>query len=537
MKQVRERSNMNNILLWVMNILLILLLIYEVACMIYSGVVNVAIGETRMSTKVIDDLVHGINPYGKEWLSDSNSLPPIYYESGFFHLLPSVLIAKFFPCNTFAAATITHCSYVILALAMMYFCVYSITKEISLGLIASNIFFFCLNVSVVTNVRPDTLCSLCIITIILLIYWDSDYYSSVYSLSDKKAKPKLSVCAEIREWLVAILGVLLLFLKIHYASILFALFFVYLRRKRIFPMIIKGAIIGIITLFVTQICFPTFYSTFIVRVIEMLRDNTEIKTITSMWMKWGSLIRLFPVVFFLLLVSFLFIKDLKIIYKNDFILLLIINIVFNILALCFMGKWPGNGIIYHKTMLMASAIVAAMMVVKNLENKYIKLNWILEYGIAIISIICIYACQNDIKFDFQSLPKRIDSRKVEFAELDEYKSDNMLLAPEKSFYAFANGIYQWDYGDQIYLPYDIGTSPRWNFLFPYTNEYRRKNTEYAMHMIEMIENKEYSIIITDEYNVLGRKIGLEEQFQEAIESNYEVLKTSGVMTYWLPLEE
>ena len=43
-------------------------------------------------------------------------------------------------------------------------------------------------------------------------------------------------------------------------------------------------------------------------------------------------------------------------------------------------------------------------------------------------------------------------------------------------------------------------------------------------MLEMIDNKEYSLIITDKNNILGLRLGLEEAFVEALNQNYEVIK-------------
>ena len=31
---------------------------------------------TRMSTKIINDLANGVNPYGEAWIDDPNALPP-----------------------------------------------------------------------------------------------------------------------------------------------------------------------------------------------------------------------------------------------------------------------------------------------------------------------------------------------------------------------------------------------------------------------------------------------------------------------------
>lgn len=524
---------------YVWNTLFVLLLLFEATSLIYGAYRTAILKETSMSTKVIYDFLHGYNPYNAEWLSDANAQPPIYYESGFFHLLPSVWLGKVFNLECYSAATIVHVLYVLGAMLLMYVCINKITENKTLGLMASAILFYCLNVTCYTNSRPDTLCSILILGIIYLIYVDA--CQEEYKKSCAKA---VNGRYKLREWGVAFFVILLIFLKIHYASILFALFFVYLRRKRVWPMLMKGAILGAGMVAITQLCFPTFFSTFIVRVIEMFRFNTGYSTWGIMLDKWKHLFWRFPVILILLVIYF--IQNRKKIFQQEFSLFLAINAAFNIIALCFMGKWPGNGIIYHEVMLLPTAIIVAAMFLQQLKVNGQKIEEqgtkkhtgyvIMFYVLSMLCILPIFV-KNDIRFSFTNLPQQIERRNQEFAELDEYKSEHMLLSPAKSFYALANGIYQWDYGDQIYLPYDIGTSPRWNFLFPYTNQYRQRNIEYGEKMIAMIANQEYSLIITDTYNILGIKIGLEEGFQTAIEENYVQIKQEGGLTYWSPKEE
>lgn len=519
------------------SILLFAYLGYNLFGNVYRCVIDASVHETRMSTKIIYDFVNGVNPYSADWLYDDSSRPVTYYESGFFHVLPSVVIAKLFGVSVYAAAAITHLIYVFGALAVMILCVRRLTKSTLLAAVAANMYYYCLSVSLTTNVRPEILCSLCIVLIIYLLSFDSD---------KRETSKKATV---IREWIIAVLCVLLIFLKIHYASIIAALFFVFLYRKRLLAIVYKSLIVGILVTALCQIFFPTFFSTFGIRVIEMLRDNTEVKTIADMWRKWWTLFLLYPIPFVLVLLRGIlpesFVKDPEFIkryftdkknklFSSDMSIFFTANVIINFIALCFMGKWPGNTITYHCVMIMPTLIIASTLIISYYASSYRKLGRYLLVAFVILTVAILISNNPIKKIKFSTYDARLEARDKEREELDMYKSDKMLLSHQKAFYALENDIYQWDFGDQIYIPYNIGTSPRWNFLFPYTNLYRDRNIAYANKMLEMIDNKEYSLIITDKNNILGLRLGLEEAFVEALNQNYEVIKEDGSLTYWVP---
>lgn len=521
----------------VASILLFGYLGYNLVSIIYQCVIDAGVHETRMSTKIIYDFVNGVNPYSTDWLYDDSSRPVTYYESGFFHVLPSVLIAKLFGVSVYAAAAITHLIYIFGALAVMILCVKKLTGSYLLSALAADMYYFCLSTALTTNVRPEILCSICIVLIIYLLTFDAD------------KKGAINKGTVIREWIIAFLCVLLIFLKIHYASIIAALFFVFLYRKRMWHIIYKSVIIGIIMTAICVLFFPTFFSTFGIRVIEMFRDNTEVKTMIAMWKKWGRLFLLFPTAFVVVFLRGIlpesfsksanaikqyFIDKKNVIIASELNIFFTANVIINFIALCFMGKWPGNDIAYHCVMIMPTLIIASVLVIRHYAKKNKKLSHYLVMGFVILTVALLVSNNKIKKINFSTYQARLEARDKEREELDAYKSDKMLLSHLKAFYALENDIYQWDFGDQIYIPYNIGTSPRWNFLFPYTNLYRDRNIVYANKMLEMIENKEYSIIITDKNNILGLRLGLEEAFDESINQNYVVLKEDGSLTYWVP---
>lgn len=584
MKKEVNKSNApdaGKVLIRAARLVLCLFLISKLILIGYQIFFNCSMGSVNISVKVVHDLANGNNPYGTVWLYDENARPAPYYESGFFHVLPAVLFVKLFGISASLACGITQLIYVVLALFVMYLCVKFFTGDTTLALFATAIFHSCVRAHLVDCFRPDTLCALLIVTIFLLIILEekraiqpqagtkdteaeackthqtvkTKFQQTEPKTKETETKIKQRVCEQksgrkitlfcradkktnLTEWLTALLGVLLIFLKIHYASILVALFAYQCKKKRWLPWGLKFCACGVVITGATQLCFPTFFSTFGIRVIEMMRDNTADSDLLYMFQQWGTLIRQFWPFFGILLAGcFLLFKQKKfrIIISNPVYFMLFINILVNIAALCYMGKWNGNYINYHYIMIMSSVILAAVFFLHGFmvgeQKKQLALyGIILGYGLA-ITITGIWSLADSIS----GFPERKEAREREYAFLDAYRSEDMLLDPSLAYYTYANDIYQWDYMDQIYIPYDIGTSPRWNFLFPYTNLYRQRCVSYGEEMVQKIRDKKYSIITQSDIHILGLKIGLENEFQDAIRENYEKQEWNG-KAYWIPAE-
>lgn len=495
-----------------------------------------SLGGVNISVKVVHDLANGNNPYGTAWLYDENALPAPYYESGFFHVLPAVLLVKLFGITASLACGITQLIYVVLALFVMYLCVKFFTGDTTLALFAAAVFHSCVRAHLVDCFRPDTLCALLIVTIFLLIILEEK--RAIQPQTGTKDTEAKAWKTNLTEWITAFIGVLLIFLKIHYASILVALFAYQCKKKRWFIWGLKFCACGVVVTGATQLFFPTFFSTFGIRVIEMMRDNTADSDLIYMFQQWGTLIRQFWLFFGILLAGcFLLIKQKKFrtILSNSVYFMLFLNILVNIAALCYMGKWNGNYINYHYIMIMSSVLLAAVFFLHGLlageqKKRFAVYGILLGYGLA-ITITSIWSLADSIS----GFPTRKEAREREYAFLDSYRSEDMLLDPSLAYYTYANDIYQWDYMDQIYIPYDIGTSPRWNFLFPYTNLYRQRCVSYGEEMLQKIRDKKYSIITQSDIHILGLKLGLENEFQDAIRENYEKQEWNG-KAYWIPTE-
>lgn len=537
----KKREYIKNII----TVMLGLLIAYEFYILLYDSYLASQALTTRMSTKVIYDLGHGVNPYGKEWLKDPNALPPTYYESGFFHLFPAVLLVKL-GVSVYYAQAIANIYHVALAMFAGFLCVKAYTKNRNYGLLAAAITYFVVFCNDYASTRPDTLCVALIYFVMFLIYKD---YEIQISGADNKF-------AYIYEWLIAFLCVLLVFLKIHYGSITAAVvvyYFVKMFRgkgsdtgdhcpaKKKIPRWIylglKAAVITIGMIAFVQILFPTFFSTFIVRVIEMFKTNVGGKDYAYLMSKWVTIFCMYwPLIIATLLGIGINFKN---VIKNKIELFIAVNTIINIVALCFMGMWQGNGLAYFNVMLIPSLVVSAFYYVSKLnsvEGGSIKGlgNWKM-----IISVIfCVAGLCMAIIYSGNIKPRLWKPVPYDYANqitreyFDSFGDKELLLAPGYAWYSLSTGRYQWDYGDQIYMPNDIGTSPRWNFLFPYTNEYRGRMQDYCRSMIEKIENKEYGLIILDDNNVLGLFLGLEDEFEQAIEENYEVDDRG----YYLPKE-
>ena len=516
----------------IFTVLICLLIAYEMVVLFDSSWIAMQHLTTRMSTKIINDLANGVNPYGEAWIDDPNALPPTYYESGFFHIFPAVVMTKL-GLSVFISQGITNIIYVILTMVMAYICIKMMTGKTILGLLASSLMYYVVNSRDYASTRPDTLCTCIILLIISIVYKDA-------GKSEK-----------INEWLIAFLCVLQVFLKIHYGSITVAVVVYYFlksfrkdeKEKYKIPCWItlgcKAALITGIMIAFTQICFPTFFSTFIVRVIYMAKSNTENPDFAYLLGKWIEiLLRWWPVIIPIIAGHVISIVNL-IGNKNEdgsekqIQLFFIINTVVNIIALCYMGLWSGNDIGYFNVMLVPQIIIASLYylnrwIMRYRDSKVVKVS---ASAVCIAAITVTVFYNRDIKITPHGpIPYDYGNEEAR-AYFDSFGDSELLLSPNYAWYSLTTGRYQWDYGDQIYMPFDIGTSPRWNFLFPYTNRYIAGMREYANEMFEKVKNKEYALIIKDDYNVLGRNLGLESAFEEAIDENYVQDEETG---FYLP---
>ena len=515
--------------------LLSALIVYELFVLIDGSWIAAQHLTTRMSTKVISDLANGVNPYGTEWLDDPNALPPTYYESGFFHIFPAVLITKL-GLSVFISQSVTNILYVILTMVMSFISIKLMTGNVPFGLLTSSIMYYVVNSRDYALTRPDTLCTCIILLIICIIYRDS-----------KKSEKK-------HEWLIAFLCVLQVFLKIHYGSITVAVVVYYFlksfrkdeKEKYKIPCWItlgfKAAIITGIMIAFTQICFPTFFSTFIVRVIYMAKMNTENPDFAYLMGKWIEIfIRWWPVVIPMIAGLIISVTNLIRNKQNDYTdkqieIFFIVNTIVNIIALCYMGMWSGNGLGYFNVMLVPQLVMGAIYFINkwkdnSKEKKFIN---IVTGAVCIVLIAVTVYHNRDIKFTPHGQILYDYGNEEVRAYFDGFGDGELLLSPNYAWYSLTTGRYQWDYGDQIYMPFDIGTSPRWNFLFPYTNRYSARMREYANEMLDKVNNKEYAVIITDDYNKLGLNLGLEEAFENAINENYQQDPETG---FYLPKNE
>lgn len=509
---MKESINARNVNI-IIGIITIFIFAYELIYMLQVGIESIYNESTSISIKILSDLAEGNNPYGTAWLYDNSSLPVTYWESGFFHILPSLLLIKLFHLAPITSTVVVHIAYVIIAMVLIFAIVNKITGLVSIAIFASNILFVCINPTYVNGIRPDTLC---VLLILLITY--------------------VTLCEKLKnstkEWIIAIACILLLFLKIHYASVIVAVYIVSFKKKRWIQLSIKNAVIGTILCIATVVFFPTFFSTFGIRVIQMFTSNNSNGDYTYMVYQWKELfVRYFPLFILLMLGSLLSIKRIKYICEKDIYLFLFSNIVVNILGLCYMGKWSGNFLAYHNVMIMPMIIIGSMVYLSKLTcNKNVS-----GKLLAIIMVLFTLGLLMHFNSSYRIHKPSTVPCEHSYNEWIENNRDNeMLLSSSCAQFAYDNDYYLWDWGDQIYLPYDIGTSPKWNALFPYTNLYRNKNIEYANTALTKIKNQEYSLIVSDDYNEFGHKIGMKDDFWNAIQDNYELMEKDDLVGYWVP---
>jgi len=509
----KARKDISKIINKIIFFMLVLVIAYEVVYLFQVGIEKTLKSTAGISIKILRDLAVGNNPYGKDWLFEDGSLPVTYWETGFFHILPSLLLIRVFHISPIAAAAIIHILYVTFAMFLMYKIVKKLSGGINSALLASAVLYVCLNPTYVNGIRPDTLCVLLILLIISIVSNDG-------------------IKEGIKEWIYAFACVLLLFLKIHYASIIVPVYIICFKKKRWIQLSIKNVIIGIIFCIITVICFPTFFSTFGVRVIQMFTSNNENDDYYNMLYQWKELFIRYVPLFIIFIIGIPFsIKKIKRIIDSDIYLFLAVDVIVNALGLCYMGKWNGNFLAYHNVMFVPLLIICSTLVLEKIMRSKKKEYALVSFCIVVSSILllCIFNKSYQIhKMHFQI------SEHTYNKWIEENRDGEMLLSSSCTQFAYDNDYYLWDWGDQIYLPYDIGTSPRWNALFPYTNQYRNKNIEYANKVLEKINNREYSLIVSNDYNEFGHKIGMKEVFWDAIEENYDLMEKDDLVGYWIP---
>lgn len=474
--------------------------------------------------KVVDDFSKGINPYGLEWLDDYNSNPSVILASGFINAFLAVLIKIVFGTSANCACVIMSFIYVIIAQVSMYWLVKKGTSNSTLGLLAAMLIFFSTRRLGYLCLRPDVFCLICIIWIIYI------YEESI----EKGFSIK-------RITLVSLLSMIVVFSKIHYALILFSLLLTLLVfRKKYFVQLLIGIIISLfIFTFCFQILFPTFFSTFIVRIYQMIIEmiNPADNNVTAgigvgvSIHKWKELLKEYFFCFFI--IAFYAVLHIKKIFKSikkEIYFFEFLNLFIAILALCVLGSRSDSALQYHYVMLMPFAILVAMRCLNKVNFAFLDQREVISIFFIFSAIESFMICMPQI--NMEDLKNQIEEYKYVYS-LIENSDGKVMLSTNFAPIAINENIYIWNYGDQGYLT----PLKEDSIFFPYTNEICERNKAYYKTIVNEVNNKEFSIIIINQYTpyslgVLGDYSDLE----KAINQNYELKEIKKLMNETQELE-
>lgn len=463
--------------------------------------------------KVVDDFSKGINPYGLEWLNDYNSNPSVILASGFINAFLAVLIKIVFGTSANCACVIMSFIYVIVAQVSMYWLVKKGTSNSTLGLLAAMLIFFSTRRLGYLCLRPDVFCLICIIWIIYI------YEESI----EKGFSIK-------RITLVSLLSMIVVFSKIHYALVLFSLLLTLLifKKKDFVKMLFCCLAFFCIFTLLFQIFFPTFFSTFMVRIYQMIIEmiipsennvTADIGIGISIH-KWKELVKEYLFTFLIILFyAFMHIKKVLSNLKRERYFFEFSNIVFAVISLWILGCRSDSALQYHYVMLMPFVILVAMRCLDKSVWFSLDKEEVISLFFIVSAIESFMICMPRI--NIADSKNQMEEYKYVYS-LIENSDGKVMLSSNLAPIAINENIYIWNYGDQGYL------SPlkEDNIIFPYTNEICERNKEYYKTIVKKVNDKEFSIIIINEYTPYSLGVlGDYSDFENAINQNYELIET------------
>lgn len=478
--------------------------------------------------KVADDFANGMNPYSIDYYN-TMGVPPVVLDSSFLNVFPAVIFANVFQVSITYSVYFMNFIYFILALLIMYFIIFMITKNISLSLFAVIVEAICLRRHGLLVARPDVLATVFLLLILFLFIY--------YHLCDRFPWwfiPSIAICC-----------IMVFYLKIHYAMIGVALFFFFIifDRKQALRFMFFLVAFGCGFYILIDYFFPMHFSSWVVRIYEMLQglesnNGGGESGLHYVFTKWYQIFKMFFPIMCLTLFGIVrrvlcFIRKIEANRIEDF---LVINIIFNSIALCILGQHRGANLWYFFFMLMPSVIIYAVMVLVSIDIK--NRNWVINCIIALSLLLLM----NQYK---SILPYRSyggEGHEEAYEIIREHESPNMILSSHLALYSMERDIYNYNYGDNCFLPSLHLENEVIHSIIPYTNQIREMYSLQAEQILEDINKEKYSLITTDSIDVPLAEFGLSDEFQAALENHYElhkelttVLDVQNIQTwFWIP---
>lgn len=478
-------------------------------------------------TGIINAMCEGVNPYTFDYVADKVA-PGVLLDSGFIHILPAVLVCKLFGTAPLQTLYITNMIYSLIAAYLMYVIVKNATQKGTLGVMSATLSLMYVLRFGMLIARPDVMALLCQIIIIAQMIQAERH--------DKK---------NVNLLIIALMAVLIVYSKPHYAMIVLAYVIYLLVGKRDIKSVGILAILGlawtvVLTVVVWLIC-PAHITIWIERLYEMfagvgtnITDSTLSGRLIDKWIQIAKQFLPFGVLIVARGIQ-------RIVHKERYNTLsrleqfMIIDLVLNALFLCYTGRHVGAGLWYFYFTLLPAINILSMIAIDKMGGDK-------KTGIVLMMLACLWICYRAVRLvpntDEMS---RWKNNALAVESLENYRSDVMYLSPVLVGCSEPN--YVFDYGDQVYVPQK--ESVLYNILPLLMNNVAVNEAfnEYYEYVIDTIDECGYSVVVTDSVDnaITGEA---KEQFENVLNEKYYVADQRDYYTetvnvkldYWVPKE-
>lgn len=529
MNKAIDREKLNKVVTYVIYAILCLaLVIWTVSYFIRftSFIGSTAEYRDNAFAGIINAFCNGDNPFSREYFQD-DSLPGTLVDNGMIHIFPAVILCRITKLPALLVLYITNFIYSLVAAWLMYRTIMNTLNNRQLACVSSVLsLMYIIRFGMVIG-RPDVFALLCQVVIIYLV--------------SRKDNDRLWSTV-----LVALMAVLTLLSKPHYCMIAmaYALYLIFGRRdyRQLLKYVLSGLVCLFIVLMVLYIFFPAHILISFERYYELfvrVEDNhMGIDPIPYLMDKWRQVIRQYLPFFMLSLAGIGY----NIYRKNSFKELTALeqlaffDMILNVIALFFTGQHTGAGLWYfYFTLLPAINIMGVLAI-----NKFADLKRIYVLMLLMASVWVLYRSVRLIPGQ-----DKVDAWKGGMTQareiIEPYISDTMYLSPVLSSISDEKGIYNYDHGDDIYVPQ--ATSPLIEAIdaFGFNETVHQHYYDYYDVILDNIANGRYSIIATDPMDV-ALPGEYKEAFFAAINENYHSIGESSfntetvrfTITYWIP---
>lgn len=475
---------------------------------------------------IINAFCDGKNPFSYEYFENSD-LPGTLLDNGMIHIFPAVIICRITGLPSLQVLYFTNLLYGIVTAWLMYLIVKNTLSNRMLACVSAALSLMYLVRFGLIIGRPDVFALMCQVIIIYLV-----------SRTDRDRIWSVS--------LVALLAVLTLLAKPHYCMIAaaYALYIIFGKKdaKQLliyigFGLFWLAVVVGLLYIFFPAhilISFERYYELFV-----RVEDNQlGIDRMAYLMDKWRQVIKQYLPFFLLSFVGIGFNIARKIRFGELSAIeqIALFDMILNIFTLFFTAQHTGAGLWYFYFTLIPAVNIMGILAIEKFAD-YRKIYVLL---VLMASVWVLYRSVRLIPNEQQIHGWRDDNaRAVEIVE--PYLSETVYLPGVLSPIADARGIYNFDHGDDIYVPQ--ASSVLIDSLSPFRFNETVHNHYYDYYdvIIDNVRNGRYSVIATDPLD-MALPGEYRDDFFNALEENYHSIGESThhtetvnfTITYWIP---